>query len=85
MGDVWHIPHSPIGGYIVGSARPLSALKLPFLADVDQIMSVLQSNLTTVKIEGTLEKYKAEPATFSDVGDALKRFMRGQVNAETGK
>ncbi|MEO6437211.1 MAG: hypothetical protein ABIP55_15830, partial [Tepidisphaeraceae bacterium] len=77
--NVWQMPHSPLSGYVVGSARPLSALKLPFLADVDQIMSVLQSNLTTVKMEGTVGKYKAIPATFSDVGDGLKRFMRGQV------
>ena len=44
-------------------------------------MSVLQSNLTTVKLQGTLADYKAVPATFSDVGDAFKSFMRGQVQS----
>jgi hypothetical protein len=83
--DIWRVPKSPIHGYIVGSARPLSALKIPFFSDVDQIMTVLQSNLTTVKMEGTLENYKAESAAFSDVGAGLKRFMRGEVTAETGK
>lgn len=78
---VLELPDSPVSGYVVGSARPLSALKLPFLADVDQIMSVLQSNLTTVKVEGTVEDYSATPATFSDVGEGLKRFLRGQVTS----
>src|SRR5262249_39996991 len=41
--DIWNLPHSKIEGYVVGSARPLSALKIPFLADVDKIMAVLQT------------------------------------------
>jgi hypothetical protein len=80
--DVWNMPHSKIEGYVVGSARPLSALKIPFLADVDQIMAVLQSNLTTVKVSGTVEQPQTKTATFSDVGDALKRFMGAQVQGE---
>jgi hypothetical protein len=76
------MPHSKIEGYVVGSARPLSALKIPFLADVDQIMAVLQSNLTTVKVSGTVEQPQVKTATFSDVGDALKRFMGAQVQGE---
>jgi hypothetical protein len=80
--DIWNAPHSKIEGFVVGSARPLSALKLPFLADVDKIMAVLQSNLTTVKVSGTVEEPKTQSATFSDVGDALKRFMGAQVQGE---
>jgi hypothetical protein len=80
MDDVWRLPHNPIHGYVVGSARPLSALKIPLLADVDQIMSVLQSNLTTVKISGTVEEPKVESATFSDLGEGFKMFMKGEVD-----
>src|SRR5439155_3101252 len=36
--DIWNVPNSPIEGYVVGSARPLAGLKLPLIADVDQIM-----------------------------------------------
>jgi hypothetical protein len=82
IGEVWRTPKSTLKGYVVGSARPLSALKLPLLADFDQIMAVLQTNLTTVKISGTVEEPKAETATFSDIGDTLKTFMRGQVQSE---
>ena len=79
ISDVWKIPNSPINGYVVGSARPLSALKLPLIADVDQILSVLQSNLTTVRIDGTVAHPKVKQSTFSDVGSGLKQFLSGEV------
>jgi hypothetical protein len=82
--DIWKLPNSPIDGYVVGSARPLSALKLPFLADVDQIFAVLQSSLSAVKIEGTVGEPKVTQSTFADVGAGLKQFLTGQVN-ETRK
>ena len=68
-----------VSGYVIGSARPLSALKLPFIADVDQIMAVLTSSLATVKLGGTIADPQNQQATFADVGEGLQRFMRGQV------
>ena len=82
--NIWNVPNSPIEGYVVGSARPLSALKLPFVADVDQILAVLQSSLSAVKIEGTVGEPKVTQSTFADVGAGLKQFLTGQVN-ETRK
>ena len=52
--------------------------------DVDQIMAVLQSNLTTVKISGTVEQPHTESATFSDIGEGFKVFMKGEVD-ESGR
>jgi len=80
ISDIFDAPHSPMSGFVVGSARPLTALKLPLLADVDQILSVLQSNLTTVRINGTIANPDVRTATFSDVGSGLKQFLTGQVN-----
>lgn len=85
IGDVWRMPHAPIFGYIVGSARPLKDLKLPILADVDQILNVVQSGLTTVKIEGTVADPKVKTVPFSEASDALKRFIVGEVNSEQRK
>jgi hypothetical protein len=82
IANVWQTPDSPIFGYIVGSARPLKDLKLPLLADVDQVLNVLQQGLTTVRVEGTVAEPKARLATFDEVGDAFKRFIIGDVNAE---
>jgi hypothetical protein len=82
IADVWKTPRSHLSGFVVGSARPLSAIKLPLFADVDKIMAVLQSNLTTVKVSGTMAEPKVQSATFSDVGDSLKRFMGAQVQGE---
>jgi hypothetical protein len=82
--DVWTIPRSRVFGYIAGSARPLKDLKLPFLADVDQIMGVLQQNLPTVKLDGPLEHGgNAKIVPFGEAGDALRRFIVGEVNTET--
>ena len=33
--DIWQMPDSTVEGYVAASVRPLSALKLPFFADVD--------------------------------------------------
>jgi hypothetical protein len=78
------LPHAPIEGYVVGSGRPLSALKLPFMADVDQILSVLQSNLTTVKVGGFVDQPDVKGATLGDASSGLKRFLTGQVNETRG-
>jgi hypothetical protein len=78
---IWNLPHSPIHGYVVGSARPLGALNLPLLTDVDKILSVVQSGLTTVRIDGTVEDMKPKIVPFSEVGDAIRRLIVGDVRA----
>ena len=80
--DVWKMPDSPFEGYIVGTARPLSALDLPLIVDVDKILSVLQTNLTTVHIDGTVAEPNPAPATFQEVGGGLKRFLSGKVTEQ---
>ncbi len=80
--DVWDIPRSHVFGYIAGSGRPLKDLKLPFLADVDQIMGVLQQSLPTVKLDGPLEHGgNAHIVPFGEAGDALRRFIVGEVQS----
>jgi hypothetical protein len=83
--DAWKMPDSPMEGYVVGSARPLAALKLPLLADVDQVLSVLQSNLTTVRVDGTVAAPDPKIATFNEVGSGFKQFLTGKVNESRTK
>lgn len=75
---------SDVSGAAVGSARPLKSIKLPFLADVDQIFSVLQGNLTSVRISGTVRHPKFEVVPFNDIGQGLRELILGDVKSETG-
>lgn len=81
--EVWKLPDSPIEGFVVGSARPLKDIKLPWLADVDQIFAVLQTNVTTVRIDGTVRNPRPELVPFSEIGDAMRRFLFGDVKQNT--
>lgn len=81
--------NSPISGFAVGTARPLSQLKLPFFAQVDDIVSALQHAVTTFRLAGTAGHPRLEPAGFNEVGDALKSLfvtdVREQVQGSAGR
>jgi hypothetical protein len=82
ISDIWATPKSKMFGYIVGSVRPLKDTKLPILADFDAVLDATTSGLTTVKVEGTIEDPQVKESAFSEAGDALKRFIVGEVNTE---
>jgi hypothetical protein len=73
---------SPITGTAAGSARPLKDLKLPFMADVDQILGALQGAVATASIEGTLGDPAPRIIPFAEAGEAFRRFMVGEVKNE---
>jgi hypothetical protein len=73
---------SPLEGTAAGSARPLKDLKLPFMGDVDKIISALQGGLVTVNIGGTLREPDVRVIPFASAGDAFRRFMIGEVKNE---
>jgi hypothetical protein len=73
---------SPIEGSAAGSARPLKDLKLPFMGDVDKILSALQGGLATVSIQGTVGDPDPKVIPFAATGDAFRRFMVGEVKNE---
>jgi hypothetical protein len=81
--EVWKAPDSPVEGSAVGSAQPLSNIKLPFMADVNKIFSVLQGQLTSVKISGTLAKHNVVQSTLADVGQSMRSLLLGNVQSET--
>jgi hypothetical protein len=45
----------------------------------------VQSGLTTVRIEGTVEDMKVKIVPFSEVGDAVRRLIVGDVRAGSHK
>ncbi len=80
---IWQMPDSPIHGTAVGTARPLKEIKLPFLADVDQILTALQGAVTTVGIKGTVRERKIEPLMLNEIGGDMRRLLVGDVKSET--
>lgn len=73
--DVFRAPGSSISGYAIGSARPLRDIRLPFMAELDDIIGAIQTNVTTFRIEGTIRDPKVLPAAFTDINDTLRRIV----------
>jgi hypothetical protein len=80
--DVFKGIDSPIHGTAGGSARPLKDLKLPFMADVDQMLKALQGAIAVARIEGTIREPRNYLIPFSESGDTFRRFMLGEVKNE---
>jgi len=83
--EAWNMPDSPLTGTAFLVARPLKDVKLPVLADFDSVLNAIQSSLqlTGVRVEGTLHKYRIiGPLGFTDMTDDLRRFLVGDVKSE---
>jgi len=80
--DVFKGAQSPIEGNAAGSARPLKDLKLPFMADVDQILKALQGSIATASIQGTVGEPQPRVIPFAQSGETFRRFMIGEGKNE---
>ena len=78
--DISRYPNSGLSGELVGTYSPLKNIKLPFFADADKIFSVLQSNLTSIVIGGTIAKPSYVPESASVIGSAMRTFLLGDVS-----
>jgi hypothetical protein len=76
-------PACPLSGEIVGTLAPLRNIKLPFFADADKIFSVLQANLTSIVIGGTIDKPSYLPESAAAIGSAMRSFLLGDVTTES--
>jgi hypothetical protein len=77
--DVLNLPNSPIDLTAAGTARPLRDVKLPLLTDLDEIIGVLQSHVTTVRATGTLADPQVVPLLLEEAGQDLKEILLGEV------
>ncbi len=80
--DILRGGDSPISGYVVGSARPLRELKLPFFAEADDILNALQKSVTTFRVTGRLHDPILHSAGFNEIGNDLRGFILGDVTSE---
>lgn len=69
----------PLTATVIGSARPLKDIKLPYMADVDKILESIQSNITSYAVTGTPDNYLVQPITFAAINTSLKRLLFGEV------
>jgi hypothetical protein len=82
FGHIFSGPQTTLNGAVVGTSRSFKDLRLPLLADADQIFAVLQSAVTTVSIKGTLGKPDISLTNLNDVGQTLKDILIGDVKSQ---
>jgi hypothetical protein len=84
IGKVSKYPACPLSGEVVGTLAPLRNIKLPFFADADKIFSVLQANLTSIVISGTLANGGTYlPESAAAIGSAMRNFLLGDVTTQS--
>jgi hypothetical protein len=82
--EIWRMPDSPIRGTVAGTARPFRDIKLPFLSNynLDTVMTALQTDLTTVSVNGTVKDPKVGTVAFSDLGEGMRNLLLGDFEKD---
>jgi hypothetical protein len=70
---------SPVGGYAIGSIRPLKGTHLPGMGDLDRLMTSLQTGVSSVRIQGTLAEPEVVPVPLREIGEALRALLWRQL------
>ena len=76
-----NLPASPMNLMAVGSARPLSRIHIPGLADFDAAIGALQHDAFCVQITGPLNQPQRKQVPFADIGQDMKNFLFGDIQA----
>lgn len=82
LGNAFAVLNSPIRGYVIGTARPLKDIELPFLADLDKIGDALQRSATTLAVEGTVGDAQTVPSSLKAFGSDFQNLLLGQTKRE---
>jgi hypothetical protein len=83
--NLTNIPDSPLSGTAVGSLRPLSAVDLPVIGDIDAALNALQQGSLSIRIYGTVRQPKDHPIAFADIGNDMTNFLLGDTKAAHGE
>jgi len=73
--DIWAREASPISGVAVGVIRPLRDVRLPFIGTLDRLLGAVQTDMSTVRISGTLAEQEVTIIPFSQVGTTIRRIL----------
>jgi len=82
--QMWKLPDSPIRGNAAASARPLSSLRLPFVSEADRVVALLQNDLLSFDIGGTVKDPKTKQILLTELGRGFKAVLLGEVGAVKG-
>jgi hypothetical protein len=80
--NVWAMPDSGVEATVVGTARPFRNLEIPLLADVQDILSILQRDLTTVRVSGTIDEHAIVQASFQQLGETMRNILVGDAQTK---
>jgi hypothetical protein len=70
---------SPVKGYAIGSIRPLKGTNLPGMDDLDRLMASLQTDVSSVQIQGTLAEPEVVPVPLREINDFLRILLWRQL------
>jgi hypothetical protein len=79
VGNVKELPNSKLNLTVAGTLRPLRELKLPIVTDIDEVIGVLQSHVTTLRATGTVADPVVVPVVLEEAGRDLKELLMGEV------
>ena len=71
------IPACPIALIAAGSARPLSSVHIPGVADFDEALGAIQHDVISVRITGTLDHPLTKKILFGDITGDMKNLLFG--------
>lgn len=81
--DVFMLPDSEMHLMLVGMSRPLKAIRLPFMATADQIVTAIQTSATTVEVGGTVREPSMRLTSFENLTQGMRSMLLG--DAQTAK
>src|SRR5688500_10524219 len=77
MEKVWLLPRSPIAGTAFGSARPLASLNLPFIAEFDRILALVQEDLIAFGFDGLVDDPNVYQLGLEGLGRDIRAALFG--------
>lgn len=75
--DIRRGPDSPVSGVAIARVRPLRDLGLPFMRDLDEMLTAMQTGGESVRIDGTVSHLEVHPVPFSEIGGFLRGLIGG--------
>ncbi len=77
--------NAPVNGTLVGTLRPFRDTKISILSTADDIFSLVQSQLSTVVVSGTLADLIVRQGLATEIGAGLKQIITGDVQSKASK
>jgi hypothetical protein len=78
--EIWNFPDNVIDGTAIGSLRPLAALKLPLVSDIQATLDAAAGNFRELRISGTWRKVRTTPIAFVEIGKEMRDLLIGDIS-----